>query len=127
MMEWAIKLALALGVSEKFAKAAAIAAGVALLALVLSLGKCTYDRNLVSGHDVKRQASEATAALAAEHRAIDSDGTIAAANSSADAHMGKAIDDAIKSDPQAGRRPVGPAVGAALGELRGKPKTKPGG
>lgn len=62
-------LALRAGVPKRFAKAAGIAALVAVLALLLIVGKCSYDQSVIEKHDAKQDAATAKADRKADAKA----------------------------------------------------------
>lgn len=62
-------LALRFGVSERAAKFGLIGAAVVALVIGLGVAKCTYDRNLISGHTAKQDASNSKADRKADARA----------------------------------------------------------
>lgn len=64
-------LALRVGVPARFAHAAGIAGLVALLALLLPLAKCAYDRNVIDEHEAKQEAKLAPVIRQADANAAD--------------------------------------------------------
>lgn len=75
-MTWLISLALKLGIPDRFAKLAVIAALLFGTLTILGIAKCSYDRNIVEKHDAKQEAATAKAdrkadTKAAEQRRVD--------------------------------------------------------
>lgn len=66
-----IALALKFGVPPKFAKAAVIAALFALVIAFFALGKCAYDKSIISRHEVKQEAATAKADRKADTHAAE--------------------------------------------------------
>jgi uncharacterized protein HemX len=75
-MGFLIGLALKIGIPQRFAKAAVIAAMVIALIAALGIGKCAYDKRVIANHEAKQEAATAKAdrkadAKAAEQRRTD--------------------------------------------------------
>lgn len=103
-----IAFAMKLGVPERFAKYAVIAAMVFGTLTILGVAKCTYDRNVIEKHDAKIQERAKPATdKAADERAKD---TIAQAKNEEEAH------NAVHSVPDAA--PAGPSHALACQRLR---------
>lgn len=64
----------------KAAKLAAWGILIALLLIVLGVGKCTYDRSVIEKHSAKVEAADAKADAAATVKAEEAKGTIDAGN-----------------------------------------------
>jgi uncharacterized protein YqfA (UPF0365 family) len=76
MLSFLTGLALKVGIPQRFAKVAVIAALFVGVIALLGIGKCTYDRSIVKQHDAKVEAQIAKAdrkadAKAAEERRAD--------------------------------------------------------
>lgn len=77
MMAALAALALRAGVPQRFAKAAGIAAIAILFITLLAIGKCTYDRSVITKHnaginaEVATKGREGEAAASVERRADD--------------------------------------------------------
>jgi hypothetical protein len=100
---WLIGLALKLGVPQRFAKGAVIAALIAIAIAALGIGKCTYDKRVIANHDAKQEAATAKAdrqadAKAAEQRRADDSRSTAEAT-----EIKETIDEAKRTgaDPRA--------------------------
>lgn len=103
------------GVPAKFAKPVLIAGLFALALAAFGLGKCAYDRSVISNHEAKieRRAKPATDKAASE-RATD---TIANAKHEQELH------DAVHSVPDA--PPSGPSHALACKRLRDSGRNPP--
>ena len=76
MLSFLIPLATGIGIPAKFAKPAIIGTLIVLAVVLLGLGKCAYDRNVIKAHEAKQEAATAKAdrkadAKAAEQRRAD--------------------------------------------------------
>lgn len=56
-------------VGLRFARPAVIAAGIALLLALLSLGKCAYDRRIIERHDTRQALDQSEADRKADQKA----------------------------------------------------------
>lgn len=75
-MMWLIKLAINLGIPERFAKPLLIVLAAVLLIGGLGIGKCSYDKSVIEKHAAKQDAANAKAdrkadAVVAEQRRKD--------------------------------------------------------
>lgn len=70
-MTFLLGLALKAGIPAKYAKFAVIAALVALLVVMLGVGKCAYDKRLIKTHDLEREAATAKADRKADTKAAE--------------------------------------------------------
>lgn len=92
-----IRAALGLGIPQKYAKFAVIAALIALLVIGFGVAKCAYDKSVIEDHEAKiaKRAAPATDKAASE-RAND---TIRQSQNEKEAH------DAIQAQPD---QPIAP-------------------
>lgn len=81
---------------------------VLVLVLVLGVGKCAYDRNLVDRHDREQAAAADREALAAERRANAAQGKRDADFQAGQAAIKEGMNNAKASDPAGAAKPVGP-------------------
>ena len=106
------------GVPGRFATGATWAL-VALLAIVLlSVGKCAYDRSVISAHEARRDVAIAESIAAGERAAAKAGERIGAEQAQAQTKAMEAIEHAEQRDPAGAARPVGPATSAIADELR---------
>jgi len=114
MLSLLLPLALRMGVPARLARPLVVGALVLLAILALGAGKCA----LVQDHEAKVTAKITRSEIKAERRANASEAADRAADE-ANAHiLEKEIANAVQAKPEEARRPAGPAVNAALGELR---------
>ena len=60
-----------LGIPPQFRKAALIGTAIVLLAALLAIGKCTYDRSVIKAHEAKQEAANAKADRKADQKAAE--------------------------------------------------------
>ncbi len=108
------------GVAEKLARPLAIGGLIVLLVVGLGVAKCAYDANLIEDHDQAQRVESLERAREADRRAGAADVAAEARDAIQSERLEGAINNAIDQDPEAASRPVGPATGAALGELRNR-------
>jgi uncharacterized membrane protein len=114
------------GLTETAARRVAIAALIVAVLVLLLIGKAIYDRTLIANHDTATRAATAERSLELEHKA-DAGELVARDRDEVRAdNLQGAIDNAVSIQPQAARAGAGPAVNAALAELRRRQATERG-
>jgi hypothetical protein len=111
-------LALRAGIAPRFARPVVIGLLIALAIGALGVAKCTYDSGVIEDHENARVAREATAAVRATGAADAADANASAAAAERTETLKGAITHAVQQNPVATARPVGPATGNVLDELR---------
>lgn len=109
-------------ISEKVAKIIGGLILLALVLLVLAVGKCAYDKGVVNNAEVKHDAAVATQTLAADRAADAALENKAAAFDETQAKLEQVTRDAAKADPKGAAQPVGPVTSSYYAELRKKEK-----
>lgn len=105
-------------VGPRFAKPFVI--GALILAACLALwGVVAWIRaDAVDEHVTRERAEKAESTLKAERKANEGDAEKATAEADRANALEGVSSNAIRNDPEKGQRPVGPATGGVLGELR---------
>lgn len=118
MITFLAGLAIKAGLAPRFARPVVIGLLIALAIGALGIAKCTYDAGVIEDHENARQAREAQVSHQATVAADAADANAVAAAEERTETLKGAITHAVQEHPQQTARPVGPATGSVLDELR---------
>lgn len=111
-------------VSYTMAKVVGGVAAAVLLVALLGIGKCSYDRSIISAHDDKRDATISNSALNADRGADAAAANRTAAFANSQDVLTNAAGAAKAADPQGAAKPVGPVSSSYYDNLPDPKKDK---
>lgn len=111
--------------AEKAAKVVRWILIVFAVLAVLGVGKCSYDKSVISDHESKQAAEAAKAALEGERRANADQEKRDAVFDEEQSKIEKGISDEIAKDPIGAAKPVGPGQRGFFDSLPNDERPKP--
>lgn len=111
-------------ISDRLAKGIGIAIFAILLAVVLAVGKCSYDASVIETHEAAQKAKDAEAITGADRDADNAVAPQEEAFQNEQQEIGAAMTEAKRADPKGAASTVGPVTRSYYDTLPDKEKRR---